>query len=317
MRDQALDIYQAWLDTTGPAILRGDMGTVGRLIALPYVHGSPDGRQIIETRSDMEAGHLSYSETLRSLGVTQLLRLGVTAGFLGPDYLEGHHVIHALRDGVPMIAPFTSRMVLRNIGGVWKLTESQTAMRHGDWPTWVARHAGDPVTAQFAEDDVRRENIEPLVTYQLFLNRLTRANVSGDFDAFGALCETPFASHLAQDDILIRTDPEARRFFDVVSAILEEHGIEDFLRVSEHAQYISARELCGYHTSRFLVNGLDALEPITSRMILRRTDTRWRLVSVTNSVSYGTRNTSRRSPLPVLPAYRKIMERTKSWPNSH
>lgn len=316
MTERALDIYQDWLDATSDAILRGDMETLGRFIALPYVHSSPDSRQIIETRSDMEAGHTAYGNTLRSLGVNHFIRLAAQAEFLSANYVEGHHVIHALRNATPVIPSFSSRMVLRNMGEVWKLTESHTSMRHGAWPSWIARMSPEPVEALWAEDDARRDAVEPLALYQSFLNRLTQANVSGDFTAFCRLCEFPLASHFAEDDKFLQTEEEARDFFDMVSAVLEEHGVEDFLRIADHAEFISGREICGYHTARFLADGRDAMDAIKSRMILRRTGTQWRLTSVTNAVHYDTENAKRPKILPNLLAYRRIMERTKTWPNS-
>ncbi len=284
MSSDALSIYQDWLDTLHAAVLRGDLDVVAAHVSLPYLHQSEDARLVIETRRDMETGFHSFARMLKARGVNQFIGLATTAEYLSDDYIEGFHVAHALRNGVPVLPNYTNRAVLRRGAANWKLSEIEHGFSHGEWPIRVVHVAKDTTTERSQKDDVRRESTQPLALYQRFLNALTRANVTADFGAYCRLLEFPYSYHSVGKDMIASGPEDVRPHFDMVTEMLRENGIEDFARIADHAEFLSGNMICGYHTSWMMRDGTDALESIRSRMILHRHGTRWFAKSVTKAV---------------------------------
>lgn len=288
MSSDALSIYQDWLDTMYPAILGGDMDVIARHVSLPYLHRSQDRRLVIETRKDMETGFTSFMQMLRGLKVDKVIGLATVAEYLSDDYIEGQHVVHALRNTVAALPLHTNRAVLRRGTTNWKLSEIEFGFSHGDWPIQVIHVAERSPAHRSVKDDVRRESTQPLALYQRFLNALTRANVTGDFGAYCRLLDFPYSFHSIGRDMIAEGPEEVRPHFDMVTGLLRENRIEEFARIADHAEFLSSNMICGYHSTRMMRGGTDALEPIRSRMILHRHGTRWFLKSVTNAVKDDT-----------------------------
>ena len=315
MTEAARNIYQAWLDETAGLIMAGDLERLSDYFTLPYLLRSPGSRLIIETRKDMMDGHRSYGDVLKAHGVNQLIRLVSEAEFLSPKYIEGHHVIHCLKNATPAIPSFGSSIVLRRVGDAWKLAESATKMKLSSWPLQIVQVDPEFSLETRQEDDARREAAEPLSLYQTFLNRLTQAQVRDDLDGYCALCDFPYSTHFGETDVIVKSPADVVNFFDSARQLLREHRIEAFMRIADRAEFLSGSEICGYHKARFVRDGRDVLDPIRSRMILRRKNTQWYLKSVTNALKDTPYPYSKIIPSELLPTQLQIQERTKTWPS--
>ncbi len=284
MSSDPLTIYQDWVDTMCAAIQGGALDVIAMHVALPYLHRSQDARIVIETRRDMEKGYRSFINMLQSHGVNQFIGLATSAEYLSDDYIEGVHIVHSLRNAAPVLPAYSNRTVLRRGVANWKLSEVHHGFSHGNWPVNVI-HVGDDLhTRRSQTDDARRQSTQPLALYQRFLNALTRANATGDLDAYCRMCDFPYSSHSASQDLVVEGVDGVRPFFDGVSDLMRENRIEEFARIADRAEFLSGSSICGYHTCRFMRGGTDALEPVRSRMILNRIGTQWFLKSVTNAV---------------------------------
>ena len=286
MAEDAITILQDWLDRLSDAILAGDRAAWRRYISLPYLHSSNDTRLVIETVEDMERGLRTFGDSLRAQGVNQFVRLAVSAEFLSDDYISGTCVNHILRNAVPMVPSFSGCFVLRRSSSGWKLVEVHHDISHGSWPITlmkVPQHGQDRQLSP--AEDARRQAAQPLALYQSFLNRLTAANVSGDFEGYLANVHLPYTNHSESNDEVMDTPDAVRKFFDMLTGMLTNNRIEEFLRIAQQAEFISNDTICGYHVARFIRDGRDALPSVRSRMILRREGVRWKLASVTNAVT--------------------------------
>jgi hypothetical protein len=319
MAEDALKIYQAWLDETSGHFVANDLEPLRRHYALPFLYHSQTNRIILETWPDLGSDHAAFAGSLRRHGVDQLIRLASSAEFLSERYIEGSHVAHAMRRGRQVVPSSVTRFVLRRDFDGWKAIEQDTTLNDEVWPVDNLSFGDEPRRkVRRPKFDIRRESDEPLALYQRFLNRMTQANVAGDFDGFRKLFGFPHWVHTGNANRLVNSVAQTRSFFDMVTRMLKENEIEEFVRIGDRAEFISATEICGYHTSRFLAGGRDALPAIKSRMILRRSGTRWLLHSVTNAVRGG--DYPYTEPFQVvgdLVTDREIQERTKTWPNSH
>ena len=318
MNARAEDIYQSLLDGSADAALSGDVETLSKFVSLPIRHTRGGQSVLIETPEDFAIGRISFSQSLRAYGVNQFIRLTSEAEYLSEDYIEGHHVTHALRNATPVVPSFASRMVIKRIGDAWKVTEVESTIVGDTWPLKILKLPSDPLArCDGVTDDARRKSSEPLSLYQTFLNGMTRANVTQDFDSYCKLCKFPFSTHGASHDVIIHGPSDVKPFFEMLTALIEDNKLDDFLRIADHAEFISGDQMCGYHTSRFLRDGNDALAPIKSRMILRRVGIRWFIESITNAIS----NDQFPYNVPIaendLVTQREIQERTKTWPNLH
>lgn len=287
MPAEASAIYQEWLDIVSEPLLQGDVDVLQRYVSLPYLHRSEDNRTVIETREDMAHGFKVFSDSLLSQGANQIVRLVSSAEYLSDDYIQGAHVTHVLRNATPVVPSFVSQLSLRRCPTHWKMVENYGGYAHGTWPVRMMRVGEETQNAHETDEytDARREAAQPLALYQRFLNALTRANVTDDFDAYCKLCSYPYTGHTRDEDVVIATPEETWPFFDMLSHMLRDNKIEEFARIADHAEFISGDTICGYHTSRFISEGAETLDPIKSRMILRRTGTRWFLHSVTNAIT--------------------------------
>lgn len=284
MPSDALTIYQDWLDIVFGAILGGDVEVIATHVSLPYLHRSRDMKLVIETRADMERGFASFARMLRSQGVNQFIGLATSAEHLSDDYIEGFHVVHSLRNAAPVLPAYTDRVVLRRGAAAWKLSEIQHGFSHRHWPVSVIFMYECAATGRAVNDDARRDTTQPLALYQRFLNAFTQANVTGDFDGYCKMVDFPCSYHSHGRDEVAESPDDARPYFDLVWALLRENRIEEFARIADSAEFLGGNTICGYHISRFMRGGTDALAPVKSRMILQRTGTRWRLKSVTNAL---------------------------------
>ena len=231
---------------------------------------------------------------------------------MSDDYIEGYGVNHILRNATPLVPSYSAYFVLRRAVNGWKLVEVHHEISHGTWPVTLLKvpQHGDGISLS-AADDARREATQPLALYQSFLNSLTQANVSGDFDRYLSMCQLPYPSHAENNDTIIDEPESVRAFFNMLTGMLKNNKIEEFLRIADQAEFISNDTLCGYHTSRFLRGGEDALPPIRSRMILRREGVRWKLNAVTNSVASWNIPYSEPVATKTLVTQIEIQERTK------
>lgn len=312
-QEDPIQIYQDWLDIVSGALLAEDIETISAHVALPYLHRSIDTRIVVETRHDLDSGFRTFARALRALGVNQFIRLVTSAEFLSTEYLQGHHVTHILRNATPVVPSYVNRMVLRRGPNAWKMTEVYNGFSHGSWPVKsITVPAADPTRPHGAENDARRDAAQPLALYQRFLNKLTQANVAGDFDGYVALCQFPYSWHARAEDTVVNNPDEVRPFFNMMSGLLQNNGIEEFVRIADHAEFLNGNTICGYHTARFLKDGRDAIEPVKSRMILHRVGVRWFLNSVTNAIVAIRLDGGRPETAPDLVTQIEIEERTKT-----
>lgn len=312
MSSEPATIYQEWLDVMSEPLLHGRVEILQKYVSLPYLHRSEDNRTVIETVEDMTHGFKSFSDSLQAHGANQIVRLVSFAEYLSDDYIQGAHVTHVLRNATPVIPSFVSKLSLRRCPTHWKLVENYGGYSHGEWPVRVMRFGEVTPNAQNRDVDARRESAQPLALYQRFLNAMTRANVTHDLDAYCSLCNFPYTSHTRDDDTVVSGPDDVKPFFDMLSALLEEHKIEEFARIADHAEFISGDTICGYHTSRFMSEGTEKLPAIKSRIILRRIGTRWFLHSITNAIANATYPYSDPVAVNDLVPERVIQERTKT-----
>ncbi len=316
-RADAMSLMQDVLDTQSRALLDGDVATMRTTLNTPYRRITMDVDLIVENEADLHAGVSAFSNSLRSLGVNQLIRLATDAEFINDQMIEGHYVTHALRNATKMVPSYLNRIVLQNVDGVWRTIEVASEFESRGWPINLM-HFASQGTVRNPKDmhDQRRNVNNPLRVYQQFLDRLTDATRERDFDAYIALCDLPYTYHGNALDTLMSTPEDVRPLFDMTVDMISGGKADTFERKAETAQFMGPNIMCGYHNSVFSKDGQEAIPAIKTRMILKHIGMGWKLKHVTDSIANDTYPYSAPEPTDALLTHREIQERTKSWPTS-
>ncbi|MEZ5713786.1 MAG: hypothetical protein R3D85_00585 [Paracoccaceae bacterium] len=132
---EAVDIYQAHLDTVSQALFRGDFDAVTALMHYPSAMETDDDWVCIDSAPALLPSLRSFRETLSRLGVTEYHRICRGADFAqdDPDRIEGLHETYALRHAVPAMPPYLNRMTLIRRDGIWLGAGIRAAARNTDW----------------------------------------------------------------------------------------------------------------------------------------------------------------------------------------
>jgi hypothetical protein len=285
----ALRIYQESLDTLSRAVMSLDLDGCAALYNLPVQVRTLTGEMVIETDKDLRDGYEVYAQSLIGQGATDLLWLASTARWISPDFIEGFHVTHILRKTMPLTEPYHSRVVMRLVGDTWKIDEIEIQVPKTQWPVMLPSLPDGRAVAQsffkFARGDARSTVANPLSVYALFLRDYSAFNMAHDFENWSAMHLYPHTTHTDFVDKTIKGPEGNRPFFDMVSRLIREHGCDRFERAPSRAEFLSANQICGYHTGTMYAGDKIVLGPVKSRMILQRVGPTWFLRSVTNAVA--------------------------------
>ncbi|MEM7472660.1 MAG: hypothetical protein AAF340_15025 [Pseudomonadota bacterium] len=309
----AREIYQRVLDMMTDALMSNDEPTLISGVVYPFRVSTMEQDFIIESPMDWLECTSRFRKNLLTQGVNHYIRLATDAEFLSENYIRGSHVTHTMRNANVVVAPYENRATLTRVDGVWRFSELDSAIQNNRWPISMARvpKTGERLWAKdLSESDIRRSSASPKAIYQNFLDELGVINFAGDFEAWCEKCEFPHYVHIEQVDEVIETPDHIRPFLEMVTQQIEKLGTDKINRKATHAEFISATQLCGYHSTTFETNGEVRLGPVAGRYILNRSGTSWRMVSVTNSLSNTEFPYSQPKPGDALVSLREIQERT-------
>lgn len=306
-------IYQDVLDALSAAIMTYDPEVLMSRVGFPLRMSTQEQEFVIENEGDWLQSAQAFHRSLMSLGVNHYIRLVASADFLSENYIEGRHITHTLRNATPVVPSYENRVVLGRIDGIWKFTEIHSAMENDRWPISIPRVdiARKPNLGEVDPAlDIRRTSASPLALYQDYLDASTKTIVENDFNGWCALSDFPHMVHIDKVDEFIETPAEIRPFFEMLQNQISVHKVDQFERKAERAEFLSASQICGYHTTCLYSKGDLKLGPVAGRFILNRTGTTWRMTSVTNSVANAEFPYSLPELSDALVSLREIQERT-------
>lgn len=159
-----------------------------------------------------------------------------------------------------------------------------------DGPTNTPINLQDRLLESGVADTLRDAKIDgpvlhPIVIYQTYIDDISRINMTFDTEAWLDASEYPYNVHTDVMDKTIQTRDEARHFFEMISKMIRDQGIDSFRRVAEHAEFVDPSMIIGHHMTYLQKGGTDVVTPMASRMVIRNTSGIWRMISVTNAIS--------------------------------
>ena len=313
MSANALNVLQDLLDRQAKAILAGDTQMIAGTMTLPYRRTYINMQTLIETEAELQRDFTPLQRFLRSNGVSNYLRIGTYAEYLGKDYLLGFYDSHMLQ-GSNRVADFAqNRIVLhKHKKQDWAAIEIEHPFelhdaslgRHGN-------HRGSERTFASARSDVRRSDADALTVYQGYLDETARTVAEGDFAAYAALHHFPYTAHGSKLDNTIYSPDDLRPFYNALRRCHDGEIGDRILRVAERAEFIGPDLLCGYHSGKVFKGEVQTVDTVHSRLILKRDGTDWKLQSVTNSIHNKTYPFSMYIPGGVLRTHQEIQKRIK------
>lgn len=310
----AREIYQALLDRLSAGVMNGDDALMLDGMSFPFRKTTMSQEFIIETSDDWLSSVHRFRDGLKSQGVNHFIRLATDASFLSENYITGRHMTYMMRNAVSVVEPYENRATLVRVDGKWRFSEMNSALNNSHWPISLPQVNEGSLSGWIEEGeeaDARRWSTSPVRIYQDFMDRLSKSNLEDDFDTWCAHCAFPHTVHMATVDEVVSEPAHIKPFFDMVTKQIAQYDVDEVDRRTDHAEFISATQICGYHTCNLRSKGVSKLGPVSSRYILERFGTTWKATSITNSV----KNTEFPYSIPelsdALVTLRSIQERTK------
>jgi hypothetical protein len=310
---EAHQLYQGHLDAATRLVLEGNTEAFCDYVALPYVYRTGAGEQICETGEEMQQDIGDIHAWLRSIGATDYYRIARRARFVGQDMIEGYHLTYALRGAIPLVEPYSSRMILRRVEGRWLAAMSEHELSKPLFSSHPIRASHGLFSNAWNTESnaATRDQADARPFYQELIDAMSVAQNTHDFDGWYDLFTHPYHVHYNAADHVAETAEDVRPFFDAIYTMMQENGADLLERKASFASFVSDDRLLGYHDTTMTKNGQTRFGPVKSRMIFVLSDAGWKCSSVTNSLSNTGFPGGTFVPTEQLPTMRQIQKRMR------
>jgi hypothetical protein len=119
MAEDALAIYQDFLDRTSEALLTGDAAGFLHRIHLPHRIITENGVFDIPDMATALRHFDGFASAIKAQGADSYVRTAKHAAFVAPDRIVGRHVAHITSAGKLVTPAFENEMELELRGGIW------------------------------------------------------------------------------------------------------------------------------------------------------------------------------------------------------
>ena len=127
------DEFQHYLDEIVDAIRARDFEAFRAHIALPVTVITAEGTQIIAGSDELRDGFEGYIAALDGHGVTDYVRVVLSATAISPTLASCTYMTHLLRNGARVVEPFPSTVLLRRDDGTWRAISFMVSLTHERW----------------------------------------------------------------------------------------------------------------------------------------------------------------------------------------
>jgi|SRR6056297_191777 len=134
MPEEAMAIYQDFLDRTSDAVISGDAEGFLRHVHLPHQIVTENG--IIEV-ADMTAARRhfdGFAGALRAAGADSYVRTAQSASFIVSDRILGRHIAHITAGGKLVTPAFENEMEIEMRDTVWGMSWVLHRVHAVGWP---------------------------------------------------------------------------------------------------------------------------------------------------------------------------------------
>lgn len=280
---KARRIYQDTIDCMTAAIVDRDPDAFLQVAHLPFDVRTVDGVMIQHTRAEVAQFMLGFAEQLTAQDIARYERTCDAARFVNADQITGYHTSRVWTAAGDALQPFLSRATLCRSGDTWQVALNETALRMADWallPAWFGSQAR-PANIRPATDGDQR-----LFLFQLILDRISTAFLSGDSDAWLDCLSLPLQMVTRHGVNAFETPDAIRADFALYQREFEIHGITDIIREAKTAEVIDGDQMVGTYTTHILRGATHVVPPWDASMTLRCENGLWRVTTVMRAIGH-------------------------------
>ena len=309
-------LAEAFLEEISRAGQDGDIETIVGMAAIPYRRLTQTHDMLIESDADCRRDVVAYLDNLEALGTDLAHRRVREARPFGGRYIEFIYETQLLSKGRYVIQPFETRMVLLRKPEGFKMIELEWSLETFGWTSGFRvnpiRNLG-PLS--FGREDIRGYGLDPMASYQTHLDAIAKSEIERDFETYCSYLRFPHTAHSMQMDNIFKNPEDVWPFYDMIQRTFNGEVGDRLERTCDWAEFLGSDLLVGYHTGRVYKNGVEVIEPVTSRMILQLNDDRWQLLSVANTIKNKQYPFDMYAPGDKLLTDLDIQKRTIEWPS--
>jgi len=126
--------FQFWLETVGATLVTCDFETFQNSVELPLVLITRRSTIVISDNVMLRAGFNSYNAMLKSLKVTDTVRIGSEIRLLSDTMMTALMQTHLLAGSLHIVPAWTSQLTLRKKDDHWRVVAISNAMSDIRWP---------------------------------------------------------------------------------------------------------------------------------------------------------------------------------------
>ncbi|MEL7381915.1 MAG: hypothetical protein AAFN09_17500 [Pseudomonadota bacterium] len=139
MKENALQIYQSFLDKTSAALLQHDVDTFLRHILMPHQLETDDELIEFDDKETARQHFEGFAGALNSQGIDSYIRIAKAAEFVNQHCIVGEHESFMTAGGKLVVQPFMNSMQLEFAAGRWGLRKSRHFTKYVSWPSILPR----------------------------------------------------------------------------------------------------------------------------------------------------------------------------------
>lgn len=132
-------ILQETLDDLGSAVMTDDWEGFCARIVIPFELETEAARIKVVSLDEMREGYDTFRDMIVARRVSDYVRLVEHATFDGPDTICGTYVSHLLGNGVRVVPPYRSMMILQRQGNRWSVRRIANSWKNDRWPILTPR----------------------------------------------------------------------------------------------------------------------------------------------------------------------------------
>lgn len=127
-------IFQDWLDHVGTAIMARDFDTFAESVLLPCIVASRASRTLVSEREHLRHGFDAFRATIDGHRADALIRVARDVTPVDDGLITGFYETDILHAGKRVVPVFTSWMLVRHEGGVWRCSHLVSGLANARYP---------------------------------------------------------------------------------------------------------------------------------------------------------------------------------------
>lgn len=122
MSDQAMTIFQEFLDRSGALMMSGAYTELSTMMSYPLHVETTDGSLINASPDDFITSAKAFSDYMGRMGARDFLRIAKSADYVKgyDDLIDGVHETFILKGGNYVVEPYRNALRLRLVEGEWR-----------------------------------------------------------------------------------------------------------------------------------------------------------------------------------------------------